>query len=796
MAAPTPAPRPYHCASCELYFDSATSLHVHRQYHKENLLALWAKQSGPIPSEDDNNNMGEDTSTSPAPSHPPRAGKDGSAAVKSPSVQGDADQGQHGFPPTRVTSSPPGSAYSRLPPPEYPGGQFQQYSHPNIYSQQQRFGSGHYYQGNGGNWGVNKHDEQAENEDSAAILDLDTNKLHVYQDRNAGDSSNPIVPVGKGVESRKMSPLTTERPPQGYQQQMPSWQNPAWNSQQQIPPPHQGWHQPHGHPQLQQTYYSSYGNSTFSNPSQGPLSSLQQMSGSPIYQQAPLRPSNMPDAFQSQWYGSGPRPNGNLTLPPSAGPNCVPEYAATSTARSTYMKTSDDGESDWAQSPSSPDYNPKDDKRLRPFACTVCDKHFIRKGHLNRHLTTAAHKNRLSAIAQGTDSSDCPPSKVPSLDNSSSDSSPPPPPHVPNSIGENVSCGYPRISLSSDDYIPNDPKLITSAPGQVPRFDDCPTSPPRLAFRELQPIMSNGRVEEKHELLSPSPKLERPSSTSMSNESMPPPAPLGSVTPEPQSNAFPNRMYQVQPSPARQSPVPCASPQPVKAFFTPPTTPNGMYNPPTAQLYQSSQEVPLGPSSAPGMQHFGQRTYPVAQPLPGMMPQYQQNQQQHFQHVGMMQQHQPMFQPRPMQYQPPPPQMPDAPPPLIPPQQPFRGVPLSPMPEPQPQYQPQMQSVSQTPETLDLPPSPGDQLFVCGICSKRSSSEAIHVEHMAAHNGDKPFKCQQCPKQFNHKTDLRRHLCLHTGERPFTCLTCGKKFIRKDHMTKHEDVHRKPPFYE
>ncbi|XP_022914154.1 transcription factor Zelda isoform X2 [Onthophagus taurus] len=87
----------------------------------------------------------------------------------------------------------------------------------------------------------------------------------------------------------------------------------------------------------------------------------------------------------------------------------------------------------------------------------------------------------------------------------------------------------------------------------------------------------------------------------------------------------------------------------------------------------------------------------------------------------------------------------------------------------------------------------GDKPFKCARCGKRFSCEQQHMEHQSKHAGDKPHKCDQCPKQFNHKTDLRRHMCLHTGQKPFVCELCGKGFIRKDHMVKHGETHLKKP---
>lgn len=49
-------PNPHHCKECGLYLNSAESLEVHLQYHKENLLNKWANQAATSHSEETNNN--------------------------------------------------------------------------------------------------------------------------------------------------------------------------------------------------------------------------------------------------------------------------------------------------------------------------------------------------------------------------------------------------------------------------------------------------------------------------------------------------------------------------------------------------------------------------------------------------------------------------------------------------------------------------------------------------------------------------------------------------------------------
>lgn len=49
---------PHHCKECGLYLNSAESLEVHLQYHKENLLNKWATQAASSHSEENNNTKG------------------------------------------------------------------------------------------------------------------------------------------------------------------------------------------------------------------------------------------------------------------------------------------------------------------------------------------------------------------------------------------------------------------------------------------------------------------------------------------------------------------------------------------------------------------------------------------------------------------------------------------------------------------------------------------------------------------------------------------------------------------
>lgn len=49
------------------------------------------------------------------------------------------------------------------------------------------------------------------------------------------------------------------------------------------------------------------------------------------------------------------------------------------------------------------------------------------------------------------------------------------------------------------------------------------------------------------------------------------------------------------------------------------------------------------------------------------------------------------------------------------------------------------------------------RLFICDICSKRSSMYARLKAHMMRHTGKRPYACDQCDKTFTIPSNLRQH---------------------------------------
>lgn len=79
----------------------------------------------------------------------------------------------------------------------------------------------------------------------------------------------------------------------------------------------------------------------------------------------------------------------------------------------------------------------------------------------------------------------------------------------------------------------------------------------------------------------------------------------------------------------------------------------------------------------------------------------------------------------------------------------------------------------------------GIKAHQCEVCSMKFTNKSDLNRHMRKHDGVKPFLCSICAKNFSRKDDLNRHMRKHDGIKPFLCTTCGESFSRKDHLKKH-----------
>lgn len=85
--------------------------------------------------------------------------------------------------------------------------------------------------------------------------------------------------------------------------------------------------------------------------------------------------------------------------------------------------------------------------------------------------------------------------------------------------------------------------------------------------------------------------------------------------------------------------------------------------------------------------------------------------------------------------------------------------------------------------------------FVCKICGKCSTYEAIHKRHMSTHEVVS-VQCKLCDKKFPRPGILKLHMRHHTGEKQYRCIPCGKSYHMKcllvRHMKVHKDDHDRP----
>uniref|UniRef100_A0A8D9EDI4 Zinc finger protein 268 n=1 Tax=Cacopsylla melanoneura TaxID=428564 RepID=A0A8D9EDI4_9HEMI len=79
----------------------------------------------------------------------------------------------------------------------------------------------------------------------------------------------------------------------------------------------------------------------------------------------------------------------------------------------------------------------------------------------------------------------------------------------------------------------------------------------------------------------------------------------------------------------------------------------------------------------------------------------------------------------------------------------------------------------------------GIKAHECHVCMMKFTNKSDLNRHMRKHDGVKPFLCSICAKSFSRKDDLNRHMRKHDGIKPFLCSMCAEAFARKDHLKKH-----------
>ncbi|XP_012151270.1 uncharacterized protein LOC105663891 isoform X1 [Megachile rotundata] len=75
--------------------------------------------------------------------------------------------------------------------------------------------------------------------------------------------------------------------------------------------------------------------------------------------------------------------------------------------------------------------------------------------------------------------------------------------------------------------------------------------------------------------------------------------------------------------------------------------------------------------------------------------------------------------------------------------------------------------------------------YQCEICAKMFKQLAHLSVHKKVHNDERPFQCHLCEKNFKHKNVLKSHLAIHANVRPFECDVCKATFVRKTNLQTH-----------
>ncbi|XP_071483604.1 uncharacterized protein, partial [Diadema antillarum] len=80
--------------------------------------------------------------------------------------------------------------------------------------------------------------------------------------------------------------------------------------------------------------------------------------------------------------------------------------------------------------------------------------------------------------------------------------------------------------------------------------------------------------------------------------------------------------------------------------------------------------------------------------------------------------------------------------------------------------------------------------YSCASCDRSFTKKAFLVRHLLqVHAAEKPFKCDKCDKCYAHPRSLRHHKLVHADARPHLCDICGKSFRDGRSLNKHKQTH-------
>ncbi|XP_049951056.1 uncharacterized protein LOC126458205 isoform X1 [Schistocerca serialis cubense] len=79
--------------------------------------------------------------------------------------------------------------------------------------------------------------------------------------------------------------------------------------------------------------------------------------------------------------------------------------------------------------------------------------------------------------------------------------------------------------------------------------------------------------------------------------------------------------------------------------------------------------------------------------------------------------------------------------------------------------------------------------YVCAVCCKSYSDQAVLQKHLRTHGEHRPFVCDICGKGFHFHWYLSSHKKVHLDSKTYTCRTCGKSFNKKNCLLSHTRCH-------
>ncbi|XP_043237205.1 zinc finger protein 184-like [Amphibalanus amphitrite] len=83
----------------------------------------------------------------------------------------------------------------------------------------------------------------------------------------------------------------------------------------------------------------------------------------------------------------------------------------------------------------------------------------------------------------------------------------------------------------------------------------------------------------------------------------------------------------------------------------------------------------------------------------------------------------------------------------------------------------------------------GERPYGCSICKARFTERSTLTKHMRTHTGERPHGCSICTARFTQRSHLNRHMLTHSGERPHGCSICMARFAQRGHLIKHMRTH-------